>query len=382
MNFELTEEQLQIKRSVREFAEGEIAPHVMEWDEAQHFPKELWPKLAQLNLTGILFPEELGGAGLGYVEYATIIEELARVDGSIALGVAAHNSLCTNHIFQRGTKEQLEQYVAPLARGEQLGAWALTEPSSGSDAAGMRTSAVKDNDHWVLNGSKNFTTHGTYGDVYVVMALTDRAKGNHGASAFIIEKGTPGLTPGKKENKLGCRASDTASVILEDCRVPAKNLLGNLDEGFVDALKILDGGRISIAAMALGIAQGAYEAAIKYAKERKAFGRTISEYQAIQWKLADMATQIDAARMLIWRAAVNKDNKKTTTKESAMAKLFASEVAVKVSEESIQIHGGYGFTKDYSPEKYWRDSKLCTIGEGTSEVQRLVIARELLKQIS
>jgi alkylation response protein AidB-like acyl-CoA dehydrogenase len=379
MDFELTEEQLQVKRSIREFAESEIAPYVMEWDEAQHYPTELWPKLAALNLTGIIFPEELGGAGMDYVSYSTIIEELARVDGSIALGVAAHNSLCTNHIFQAGTQEQKEKYVAPLARGEHLGAWALTEPSSGSDAAGMRTVAVRDGDHWVINGSKNFITHATYGNTYVVMALTDPSKGNHGASAFIIERGTPGLTPGKKENKLGCRASDTASLILEDCRVPAANMVGKEGEGFVDALKILDGGRISIASMALGIAQGAYEAALKYAKDRKAFGHPISEYQAIQWKLADMATQIEAARLLTLRAATAKDAGKKVTKLSAMAKLYASEVAVKVSEESVQIHGGYGFTKDYPPEKYWRDSKLCTIGEGTSEIQRMIIAREILK---
>lgn len=379
MDFELTEEQLQIKRSVREFAESEIAPHVMEWDEAQHYPTELWPKLAALNLTGIIFPEELGGAAMGYISYSTIIEELARVDGSIALGIAAHNSLCTNHIFQSGNKEQHQKYVAPLARGEHLGAWALTEPSSGSDAAGMRTHAVKDGDHWVINGSKNFITHATYANTYVVIALTDPSKGNHGASAFIVERGTPGLTPGKKENKLGCRASDTASLILEDCRVPAANMVGKEGEGFVDALKILDGGRISIASMALGIAQGAYEAALKYAKDRKAFGRPISEYQAIQWKLSDMATQIEAARLLTLRAAAEKDAGKKVTKYSAMAKLYASEVAVKASEESVQIHGGYGFTKDYPPEKYWRDSKLCTIGEGTSEVQRMIIAREILK---
>ncbi|MEW6731179.1 MAG: acyl-CoA dehydrogenase family protein [Acidobacteriota bacterium] len=379
MNFELTEEQLQIKRSVREFAEGEIAPHVMEWDEAQHFPKELLPKLAQLNLLGVLFPEEVGGAGMGYVSYATIIEELARVDGSIALGVAAHNSLCTNHIFQFGSKEQIEKYVVPLARGQHLGAWALTEPSSGSDAGGMRTMATKEGGYWVINGSKNFTTHGTYADTYVVIAITDRSRGNHGASAFIVERDHTGLIRGKKENKLGCRASDTASIILEDCRVPESNMLGHAGEGFVDALKILDGGRISIAALGVGIAQGAYEAAVKYAKQRQAFGHIISEYQAIQWKLADMATQIDAARLLTLRAAAMKDAGKITTKESSMAKLYASEVAVKVSEESVQIHGGYGFTKDYPPEKYWRDSKICTIGEGTSEVQRMIIAREILK---
>lgn len=379
MNFDLTEEQIQTKNSVREFVAAEIAPHVMEWDEAQHFPTELWPKLAELNLTGIIFPQEVGGAGMDYVSYATIIEEIARVDGSIALSVAAHNSLCTNHIYQFGTKEQIEKYVVPLASGKHLGAWALTEPSSGSDAAGMRTNAVRKDGNWLLNGSKNFITHATYADTYVVMALTDRSKGNHGASAFIVEKGTPGFGPGKKENKLGCRASDTASVIMEDCVVSDAQMLDKEGEGFVDALKILDGGRISIAALALGIAQGAYEAAVKYSKQRAAFGRVISEYQAIQWKLADMATQIDAARLLTMRAATMKDAGKRVGKESAMAKLYASEVAVKVSEESVQIHGGYGYTKDYPPEKYWRDSKICTIGEGTSEVQRMVIAREILK---
>lgn len=286
MNFELSEEVVQIKHSVREFAEGEIAPHVMEWDETQHFPLELLPKLAELNLMGIIFPEEVGGAGLNYVAYATIIEELARVDASIALSVAAHNSLCTNHIFQSGTKEQIEKYVVPLARGEHLGAWALTEPSSGSDAAGMRTTAVRNSNRWKLNGTKNFITHATYANTYVIMALTNKEKQTHGISAFIIERNTPGLTPGRKENKLGCRASDTASVILEDCWVPNEALLGKEGEGFIDSLKILDGGRISIAALAVGIAQGAYEAAVKYAKQRTAFGKTISSYQAIQWKLA------------------------------------------------------------------------------------------------
>ncbi|MCS6885060.1 MAG: acyl-CoA dehydrogenase family protein [Acidobacteriota bacterium] len=381
MNFELSEEVVQIKHSVREFAEGEIAPHVMEWDETQHFPLELLPKLAELNLMGIIFPEEVGGAGLNYVAYATIIEELARVDASIALSVAAHNSLCTNHIFQSGTKEQIEKYVVPLARGEHLGAWALTEPSSGSDAAGMRTTAVRNSNRWKLNGTKNFITHATYANTYVIMALTNKEKQTHGISAFIIERNTPGLTPGRKENKLGCRASDTASVILEDCWVPNEALLGKEGEGFIDSLKILDGGRISIAALAVGIAQGAYEAAVKYAKQRTAFGKTISSYQAIQWKLADMHTQIEAARLLTLRAAALKDAGKKTTKESAMAKLYASEMAVKVAEESIQIHGGYGFTKDYPAEKYWRDSKLCTIGEGTSEIQRMVIAREILKSL-
>lgn len=379
MNFDLTEEQLQIKFSVREFAESEIAPNVMKWDEPQDFPLELQPKLADLGLMGIIFPEEFGGSGLGYIEYATIIEELARVDPSVALGVAAHNSLCTNHIYQFGTRAQREQFVTPLARGEKLGAWGLTEPGSGSDAAGLRTTAVRQNGHFVINGSKNFITHASYADTCLVLAVTDKTKGSHGVSAFAVPTDTPGFIRGKKENKLGMRASDTASLTFEDMRVPAENLIGNLNDGFVDSLKILDGGRISIAAVSLGIAQGAYESAVRYAKERHSFGRPIAEFQAIQWKLADMATQIDAARLLTMRAAAMKNAGKRMTKESAMAKLYASEIAVKVSEEAIQIHGGYGYTKDYPAEKFWRDSKLCTIGEGTSEIQRLVIARELLR---
>jgi alkylation response protein AidB-like acyl-CoA dehydrogenase len=379
MNFDLTEEQLQIKFSVREFAESEIAPNVMKWDEPQDFPLELQPKLADLGLMGIIFPEEFGGSGLGYIEYATIIEELARVDPSVALGVAAHNSLCTNHIYQFGTRAQREQFVTPLARGEKLGAWGLTEPGSGSDAAGLRTTAVRQNGHFVINGSKNFITHASYADTCLVLAVTDKTKGSHGVSAFAVPTDTPGFIRGKKENKLGMRASDTASLTFEDMRVPAENLIGNLNDGFVDSLKILDGGRISIAALSIGIAQGAYESAVRYAKERHSFGRPIAEFQAIQWKLADMATQIDAARLLTLRAAAMKNAGKRMTKESAMAKLYASEIAVKVSEEAIQIHGGYGYTKDYPAEKFWRDSKLCTIGEGTSEIQRLVIARELLR---
>lgn len=380
MNFDFTEEQHQIRNSVREFAESEIKPRVMEWDESQHFPKaELLEKLGGLGLMGVIFPEEYGGAGLGYIEYATIIEELSRVDGSIGISVAAHNSLCSNHIFQSGTEAQRRKYLAPLAKGEKLGAWALTEPGSGSDAMGMRTTATKTGGGWVLNGSKNFITHGTYGDVYVVMAVSDRSKGSHGISAFIVEKGQEGFEASKKENKLGLRASDTSSLAFNDCFVAEENLLGELGEGFVDALKILDGGRISIAALGLGIAQGAYESAVKYSKQREQFGHPIAEFQAIQFKLADMATQIDAARLLTLRAAYLKDQGRKVTRESAMAKLYAGEVAVKVSEEAIQIHGGYGFTKDYPPEKFWRDSKLCTIGEGTSEVQRLVIAREILR---
>jgi alkylation response protein AidB-like acyl-CoA dehydrogenase len=378
MHFDLTEEQLQVKRAVREFAEAEIRPHVMEWDEAQHFPKELFQKLGELGLMGVIFPEECGGAGMGYAEYATVIEEVSRVDGSIGLSLAAHNSLCTNHIFQYGSEEHKRKYVTPLAKGERLGAWGLTEPSSGSDASGMKTMAVKRDGGWLINGSKNFITHGISADVCVVLAITNREMRSRGISAFIVERGTKGFKAGKKENKLGVRASETASLIFEDCWVPAENLLGEVGRGFVNAMQILDGGRISIAALALGIAQGAYEAALKYAQERHQFGQPIFDFQGIQFKLADMATQIDAARLLTYRAAWLKDQKRLTTKESAMAKLYASEMAVKVSEEAIQIHGGYGYTKDYPAEKYWRDSKLCTIGEGTSEVQRLVIARQLV----
>jgi alkylation response protein AidB-like acyl-CoA dehydrogenase len=380
MEFELNEEQQQIRMSVREFAEGEIAPHVMEWDEAQHFPIELVPKLAEQGLMGIIFPEEYGGAGMGYVEYATIIEELSRVDGSIGISIAAHNSLCSNHIFTFGTEEQKQKYLVPLAQGKHLGAWGLTEPSAGSDASGTRTTAVRQNGGWLVNGSKNFITHAIHGDTCVAVAVTDRSKGNKGITAFIFEKGMQGFAPAKKENKLGLRASETASVVFEDCYVPDENRLGNEGEGFLQAMQVLDGGRISIAALAVGIAQGAYESAVRYAKERQQFGKPISEFQAIQFKLANMATELEAAKLLMYRAAFLKDNNKRVTKESAMAKLYASEMSVRVCEEAIQIHGGYGYTKDYPPEKYWRDSKLCTIGEGTSEIQRLVIARQLLRQ--
>jgi hypothetical protein len=377
--FELTEEQQQIKKSVRQFAEAEIKPHVMEWDEAQHFPRELFTKMGELGLTGVIFPEEYGGAEMGYVEYATIIEEVARIDGSVGLSVAAHNSLCTNHIFQYGSEEHRKRYVTPLARGEKLGAWALTEPGSGSDASAMRTTAVRRDGGWLINGSKNFITHGISADICVVLAITNREMRSRGISAFIVERETKGFIAGKKENKLGVRASETASIIFEDCWVPEENLLGEPGRGFVNAMQILDGGRISIAALALGIAQGAFESALKYSQERHQFGQPIFDFEAIQFKLADMATQVDAARLLTMRAAWMKDQKLQTTKESAMAKLYASEIAVKVSEEAIQIHGGYGYIKDYPPEKYWRDSKLCTIGEGTSEVQRLVIARQLVE---
>ncbi|QQS49378.1 MAG: acyl-CoA dehydrogenase [Acidobacteriota bacterium] len=379
MEFDLTEEQLQVKRMVREFAEAEIKPHVMAWDEAQHFPRDLFGKMGELGLMGVIFPEEYGGAGMGYIEYATVIEELSRIDGSIGLSVAAHNSLCTNHIFQYGSEEQKRRFVPPLARGEKLGAWALTEPGSGSDASGMKTTAVRRDGGWVLNGSKNFITHGISADTCVALAITNREMRSRGISAFIVERGTKGFIAGRKENKLGVRASETASIIFEDCWIPAENLLGEIGRGFVNSMQILDGGRISIASLALGIAQGAFESALKYSQERRQFGHPIFDFEAIQFKLADMATQIDAARLLTMRSAWLKDKKRQTTRESAMAKLFASEVAVKVSEDAIQIHGGYGFTKDYTPEKFWRDSKICTIGEGTSEVQRLVIARQLVE---
>lgn len=381
MQFELSEEQKQIKMSVREFAEAEIAPNVMEWDESQHFPIELKPKLAELGLMGVIFPEEYGGAGMGYVEYATIIEELSRVDGSVGISVAAHNSLCSNHIYQFGTEDQKKKFLTPLASGERLGAWGLTEPGAGSDASGTKTTAVRTNDGWVVNGSKNFITHAIHADICVAMAVTDRAKRSKGISAFVFEKGLKGFSPSKKENKLGLRASETASVIFEDCLVPHDNLLGDEGQGFVNSMAVLDGGRISIAALAVGIAQGAFESAVRYSKERHQFGKAISEFQAIQFKLANMATQIDAARLLMYRAAAMKDAGKKTTKESSMAKLFASEISVNVCEEAIQVHGGYGYTKDYPAEKYWRDSKLCTIGEGTSEIQRLIISREVLKQV-
>lgn len=379
MNFDLNEEQQQIKYSIREFAEAEMKPKVLEWDEAQHFPIELLPKFAELGLTGVTFPEEYGGAGMGYVEYATIIEEIARVDPSIALSLAAHNSLCAGHIYLAGSERQKRDYLIPLARGEQLGSWGLTEPSSGSDAGSMRTTAVKRNGGWVLNGSKNFITNASYSWVTVAMAITDRTAGSHGISAFLVERGTKGFSVAKKENKLGMRASDTASLVFDDCLIPVANLIGEAGQGFIQAMRVLDGGRISIAALALGTAQGAYEAAVRYSNERYQFGKPIAEFQAIQFKLANMATEIEAARLLTYQAAALKDAGRTTTKESSMAKLFASEVSVRVAEEAIQIHGGYGYIKDYPVEKYWRDSKLCTIGEGTSEIQRLVIARQILK---
>ena len=378
MDFRLTDEQELLRKSVREFAESEIRPHVMDWDEAQQFPMDLLPRLAALGLTGIQFPEEYGGAAMSAIDYCICIEELARVDPSIALSIAAHNGLCSAHVAMFGSDAQKRQYLVPLATGRMLGAWGLTEAGAGSDAASMRTTAARDGEGWVLNGLKQFCTHGTIGGVMVAMAVTDRAKGHRGISAFIVERGTPGMTAGRKENKLGMRASDTSEVIFEQCRVPATQLLGEPGQGFINTLQVLDAGRIGIAALAVGLAQGAYETARAYALERRQFGQPIAGFQAIQWKLADGATRIEAARLLTYRAAHLKDCGERMTRESAMAKLYASEVAVQVAEDGVQIHGGYGFVKDYAAEKFFRDVKLTTIGEGTSEIQRLVIARQLL----
>jgi alkylation response protein AidB-like acyl-CoA dehydrogenase len=377
--FGLTEEQRQLQSAVRAFAEGEIAPHVSEWDEKSEFPHEVVKKLGKMGLLGVIFPESLGGAGMGYVEYVLAIEELSRVDGSVGIIVAAHNSLCTNHIMLGGNDEQRKRWIPKLASGEWLGAWGLTEPGSGSDAGGARTTAVKKGDTWVLNGSKTFITNGGHADCAVVLAVTDREKGTRGGiSAFVVERGTRGFRPGRKENKLGLRASDTSELIFEDCEIPAENLIGKEGDGFKDAMRVLDGGRISIAALSLGMARGALDAAMKYAQERRQFGKAISEFQAIQFKLADMATELDAAWLLTMRAAQMKDQGRKVTLEAAMAKLYASEAACRICDEGVQIHGGYGFIKDYPAEKFYRDVRLCPIGEGTSEIQRMVIARELL----
>jgi len=378
MDFSLSDEQSLLRRSIREFAETEIRPNVMDWDEAQHFPKELIPKLAELGLMGIQFEETWGGAGMSAVDYCICIEELARVDPSVSLSVAAHNGLGAAHINMFGTDAQKKKYLVPLATGEKLAAWGLTEAQSGSDAAAMRTTATRQGECWVLNGSKQFITHGKYGDTMVVMAVTDRAKGNRGISAFIVERGTSGFRAGKKENKLGMRASETSEVIFENCRVPADNLLGEEGQGFINTLQVLDAGRIGIAALSVGLAQGAYEAARSYAFERKQFGQPIGTFQSIRAKLVENATRVEAARLLTYRAAAMKDQGRRMTLESAMAKLYASEIAVRASEDGVQIHGGYGFVKDYPAEKFFRDVKLTTIGEGTSEIQRLVIARQLL----
>jgi alkylation response protein AidB-like acyl-CoA dehydrogenase len=380
--FGLTDEQEQLQGEVRTFAQREIAPHVSEWDEASTFPAGVVKKLGAMGLLGVIFPESLGGAGLGYVEYVLAIEELSRVDGSIGIIVAAHNSLCTNHIMLGGNNEQRQRWIPRLASGEWLGSWGLTEPGSGSDAGGARMTAVRSGDGWVLNGSKTFITNGSYANCAVVLAVTDREKGTHGGiSAFVVERGTAGFRPGKKENKLGLRASDTSELIFEECHVPDENRLGDVGAGFKDAMRVLDGGRVSIAALSLGIGRGALDAAMKYATQRKQFGKAISEFQAIQFKLATMATELDAAWLLTMRAAQMKDAGQNVTLESSMAKLYASEAACRICDEGVQIHGGYGFIKDYPAEKFYRDVKLCTIGEGTSEIQRMVIARELLKKV-
>ena len=377
--FGLTEEQEQLRKEVRAFAEREVAPHVSEWDEKSEFPHAVVKKLGEMGLLGVIFPEDLGGAGMGYVEYVLAIEELSRVDGSVGIIVAAHNSLCTNHIMLAGNDDQRRRWIPLLASGEWLGAWGLTEPGSGSDAGGARTTAVKQGDKWVLNGSKTFITNGSYANCAVILAVTDKEKGTRGGiSAFVVERGTPGFRSGKKENKLGLRASDTAELIFENCEIPEENLVGKLGEGFKDAMRVLDGGRISIAALSLGIGRGALDAAIKYSQERRQFGKSISEFQAIQFKIADMATELDAAWLLTMRAAHMKDKGQKVTLESAMAKLYASEAACRICDEGVQIHGGYGFIKDYPAEKFYRDVRLCPIGEGTSEIQRMVIARELL----
>ncbi len=379
MDFQLSDEQRELRKAVREFAQGEIAPHVRHWDDTQEFPLDCIQKLGALGYMGSVFPEEYGGAGLDYISYAIIIEELARVDPSVALIVAAHTSLCSNHIYLAGNKEHKQDYLTKLASGEWLGCWSLTEPEAGSDAAGTRSIATHDGHAWLLNGSKTFCTNAHYAQVCVAMLVTDRAASQHGISAFVTKTDAPGFRLGRKEDKLGMRCSATGEVIFENCRLTNDHLLGKQGEGFVDSLRILDGGRISIAALSIGTAQGAYERALHYSKQRRQFGRFISEFQAIQHKLVDMATGIEASRLLTYRAAAMHQQKQKVTKESAMAKLFASEVAVKVCDEAVQIHGGYGFIKDYGVEKFYRDVKLCTIGEGTSEIQRLVIARQLLK---
>lgn len=379
IDFSQDESVQMVAESTRNFARKEILPHVMEWDEQQWFPFELFHKMGEMGLMGMIIPEEYGGAGLGYEEYVAAIVELTKVDPSVGLSMAAHNSLCTNHIYTFGNEEQRKKYLPLLTSGAWAGAWGLTEPNTGSDAGNMRTTAIKDGEYWVLNGAKNFITNGKSGQVATVIARTGEVGDSHGMSAFIIERGTPGFSAGKKENKMGMRASETAELIFNDCRVHESQVLGKVGDGFVQSLKILDGGRISIAALSLGIALGAYEAALAYSKERHQFNQPISSFQAISFKLADMATEIEAARLLIDRASFLKNQGKSVNRESAMAKLYASEVAVRVANEAVQIFGGYGFIKDFPVEKFYRDVKLCTIGEGTSEIQKLVIARTLLK---
>lgn len=378
ISFDYSETQEMVATSAREFAEQHIRPHVMKWDESQEFPVDLFKKAGEMGFMGVLVPESLGGSGLGYHEYIAIIEEISKVDPSIGLSVAAHNSLCTNHILTFGTQEQKERWIPKLASAEWIGAWGLTEHNTGSDAGGMNTTAVKDGDEWVLNGAKNFITHGKSGDVAVVIARTGEKGDSHGMTAFVIEMGTPGFSSGKKEDKLGMRASETAELVFDNCRIPDSNRLGEVGDGFIQSMKILDGGRISIAALSLGIAKGAYEAALAYSKEREQFGRPISKFQGISFKLADMATEIEASELLIHKAAFLKNEGRNVTRLSAMAKMYSSEVCVKVANEAVQIHGGYGYTKDYPVEKFYRDSKLCTIGEGTTEIQKVVIAKNIL----
>ena len=379
MNFDYSETQTMIAQSIRDFAEKNIRPYIMEWDEAQIFPTPLFKKLGAMGFMGILVPEELGGSGLGYHEYITIIEEISKVDPSIGLSVAAHNSLCTNHILAFGNEEQKKKWIPKLATGEHIGAWGLTEHDTGSDAGGMNTTAVREGDFWIVNGAKNFITHAISGDVAVVIVRTGEKGDSKGMTAFVFEKGMPGFTSGKKENKLGMRASETAELIFDNCRIPDSNRLGEVGDGFVQSMKILDGGRISIGALSLGIAKGAYEAALKYSKERRQFGKAICEFQAISFKLADMATEIEASELMLHKAAFLKNQNRKMTTISAMSKMYASEMCVKVANEAIQIHGGYGYIKDYPVEKFYRDSKLCTIGEGTTEIQKLVISRNILK---
>lgn len=379
IGFEETENQKMIAQMVRDFGAREMRPKMMEWDESQEFPIDLFHKMGKLGLMGVLVPEEYGGAGFGYLEYVTAIVELSKIDGSIGLSMAAHNSLCTNHILQFGNESQKKQYLPKLACGEWIGAWGLTEPNTGSDAGNMKTVAVKDGDYYVINGAKNFITHGKSGHVSVVIVRTGQIGDSHGMSAFIIEKGTPGFSAGRKENKLGMRASETAELIFQDCRIHKSQLLGKEGEGFIQSLKVLDGGRISIASLSLGIAIGAFEAALAYSKERHQFNQPISKFQGIAFKLAEMATKIEAAKLLVYRSADLKNKGVNVNKESAMAKLYASEIAVEIATEGVQIFGGYGYTKDYPAEKYYRDAKLCTIGEGTSEIQKLVISRAILK---
>lgn len=379
MDFKLTEQQLEVQKLAREFAQNEIAPTVMKYDEAQEFPMEIAKKLGEIGFLGIIFPEEYGGAGMTAMEYAIIIEEISKIDPSLGLTIASHNGLCTNHIYSFANEELKKKYIPDLASGTKLGAWGLTENVSGSDAAGMASTAVKNGDHYILNGSKVFITQGAVGEIAVVMAVTDKEKGSKGISTFILEKGWEGFKVGKKENKLGMRASDTAELIFENVKVPAENLVGEEGDGFKQAMKILDGGRIAIAALSLGIAEGAFEAALKYAKERKQFGKALSEFQGIQFKLSDMATDIEAAKLLVYRAATDRDEGRPINLSAAMAKYFASEIATTATNEAIQIHGGYGFMKEFPVEKLYRDVKLMTIGEGTSEVQKMIIARNILE---